>query len=574
MAGFFFFFMKHFFSLLSGWSGPLLILLWLVGPAARAQVPAWQVAMATTGTSSLSEATAVGTDAAGNVYISGSFQGTVGFGATTLSSAGSYDLFVAKWNPALAAFDWAVRAGGLANDGVNALAVGSNGIYLAGYTQSTLLNFGSSTVGPNNGTDAFVAKITPSGQFMWSLGISGDGFEEALALAVNGAVVYVGGHSTGNAVNFGPWRTANAAAVNAGTDDGFVARIDEAGTSAGFAWARGVGGPLNDVVRALTVTGRDLLVAGSFRGTCTFGTATLSSAGFQDVFVGKLFDVNGVSSQWAWAQRAGGAGGDDVATGVAVRGSRAYVCGHFDGATAGFGATTLASAGNYDAFVAELTDLGNSGSFDWALRAGGTNDDRATGLVYSYAGVCVAGYSYSPTATFGATTVTNFGSADVFVARVIDEGATGRYAWAQRAGGAGIDQAFGVARSGADLYVAGTVSPQAIFTPLVINTPVSTRIPFFAGLREATLTATASARGTLSFSLTPNPARTAATVQLPAAAGPSTFVLIDALGRTLRTHAATSGARVELDLRGLAPGLYAVQVQAGGTTGTQRLLVE
>jgi hypothetical protein len=574
--------MKHLFSRMLGRiMAGLLFFLCLTGPMARAQAPAWQLAIAASGSSFISPAYGVGTDAAGNVYIGGSFQGTVGFGSTTLTSVGVYDLFVAKWNPTTAAFDWAVRTGGAGNDRVNAVAVSSSGIYLAGYTQSTILNFGPSTLGPNNGTDAFVAKITSAGNFVWALAVSSNGFDEALALAATGSTVYLGGHSTGTTLAFGTLSVANAGTINSGTDDGFVAKITDGGTNASYAWARGVGGTANDAVQALAVAGPDVLVAGSFGGTGAFGATSLSSAGFQDAFVGRLQD-NGTSNQWAWVQRAGGSTGDEVATGVAVRGSRVYVAGYFDSSTAAFGATTLTRAGDYDVFVAELADAGNSGSFGWALRAGGTNDDRAMGLVATPTGVCVAGYSYSATASFGPTALVNYsggGSADIFVARVVDNGSTGSFIWALRAGGTRDDQAFGLAISGSTIYIAGTVTPQAIFAPLVINSPTGTRIPLLAALSDPTLLAATSAQRNLTFTLVPNPARAATSVQLPTISGATTatLTLVDALGRTLRTATVqlpAAGLRHELDLGGLAPGLYAVQVQAGGTVGTQQLAVE
>jgi len=75
----------------------------------------------------------------------------------------------------------------------------------------------------------------------------------------------------------------------------------------------------------------------------------------------------------------------------------------------------------------------------------------------------------------------------------------------------------------------------------------------------------------------PNPAHGRATIQLPALPGATTATLtvLDALGRTLRIQPAALNAKAELDLAGLPAGLYAVRVQAGGsTTATRRLVVE
>jgi hypothetical protein len=54
----------------------------------------------------------------------------------------------------------------------------------------------------------------------------------------------------------------------------------------------------------------------------------------------------------------------------------------------------------------------------------------------------------------------------------------------------------------------------------------------------------------------------------------ATLTLLDAMGRTVRTQAAATNARTELDLAGLPAGLYAVRVQPGGSTATRRLVVE
>jgi hypothetical protein len=77
----------------------------------------------------------------------------------------------------------------------------------------------------------------------------------------------------------------------------------------------------------------------------------------------------------------------------------------------------------------------------------------------------------------------------------------------------------------------------------------------------------------------PSPAHGRTTVQIPAMAGISTVTLhlCDALGRPVRTMEAAlpaDGLRKELDLRGLAPGLYVVQVQVGADIVTRRILVD
>ncbi|OUJ74577.1 hypothetical protein BXP70_07305 [Hymenobacter crusticola] len=110
--------------------------------------------------------------------------------------------------------------------------------------------------------------------------------------------------------------------------------------------------------------------------------------------------------------------------------------------------------------------------------------------------------------------------------------------------------------------------------------------PFFTAQSPASgptscniLLAAHSSEPLAELSLSPNPARTSVTVQLPARPGATqaTLTLIDALGRTVRTQAgalSAGGLRQELALSGLAQGMYVVHVQVGAAHGVRRLLVE
>ncbi|MFD2721717.1 hypothetical protein ACFST9_23580 [Hymenobacter monticola] len=216
----------------------------------------------------------------------------------------------------------------------------------------------------------------------------------------------------------------------------------------------------------------DVYLAGRFTNTVALGGTTLTSVGGSDVFVTKF---NAASNQFVWAQRAGGMGQDFVSA-MAVSGTSVYVAGSYDGAVSGFGATTLTNAGSIgtnDIFVAKLTD---TGSFVWAQRAGGTDNDYAQALAVSGASVYVAGEFTSPTAGFGPTVLSTAGSADVYVAdvyvtKLTDAGSTGSFAWAQRAGGTHYDAAYALAVSGTSVYVAGAFhSPTAGFGPTVLPT--------------------------------------------------------------------------------------------------------
>ena len=595
--------MKHVSSLMRNWpvAGLLVILLWLAGPTARAQAPAWQalVAAGLTGTTAngYSYVEATTTDAAGNVYLTGNFSGDLSLGGIALSggSASQNGIFVAKWSPADNRFAWVQSTtGGTPDANLNrptAVVVQGTSVYIAGFFRSAAFTFGNTTLtnssGTSNTSDIFVAKLTDAGSsasFVWALKAGGTAQDEAAALAVAGSSVYVAGSFASPQAAFSPITLTNAGAPSV---NGFVAKLTDAGSSASFGWALGLGGSEHDEVSALATSNSGLVVAGSFASaTVGFGALSLANAapGSSDVFVAKLLDT-GAAPGFAWARRAGGSGGEYAAA-LATSGSAVYLTGGFSGGFAAFDTTLLTNAGGSsgtsDVFVAKLVDAGSSSSFEWAVPAGGVGEEGPRALAVAGSQLYVAGNFAPPTARFGTTVLTNVGPspfADIFVAKLTDTGFGANYTWAQQAGGPHGESATGVVVSGNRVYVAGGVSPMALFGSLTAALPANNAMAFLASLTDPTLLATTPALRGSAFTLAPNPARSVTTVTLPALPGTAsaTLTLLDALGRTVRMATVPlplTGLRHELDLSGLAPGLYAVQVQAGEATATRRLVVE
>ena len=80
---------------------------------------------------------AVATDAAGNAYITGFFQGTLHLGSTTLTSSSSNDAFMAKYS-STGACVWAAHLGAGAIASGSGIAVDSTGnVYTTGFFQGT-----------------------------------------------------------------------------------------------------------------------------------------------------------------------------------------------------------------------------------------------------------------------------------------------------------------------------------------------------------------------------------------------------------------------------------------------------
>jgi hypothetical protein len=558
--------MKHFFYLTRGWSAALLFLLWLAGPAARAQAPAWQAAIVVSqGLTAFSSIGPTAADAAGNVYVTGTFSGTVDFGSTTLTATGTRDLFVAKWSSATNQFVWARQQSNGAVLAPVAVAVQGPSLYVCASGTST--SVGRVFKFTDTGTSASLA---------WTQLIT---YADMGGLAVSGTNVYITGSFTSATLALGTTTLANAGPNSA---DLFVAKLVDAGTSSTFAWAVRTGGPQAETSGPVVVQGTTLYATGYFNGgpgaPAVFGSTQLTSAGALDVYVVKLTDT-GSTGQVGWAQRLGGPGFDQVST-LAVAGPAVYVGGSFEG-TADFGTTTQTSVGGTDAFVAKLTDAGSTASFAWSQPAGGSGPDNLGSLAVQGTTLYLAGLFEGATARFGNTQLSSAGGSDGFVAALTDAGSTSRFAWAQSLGGSTDDYAGqgGLALGGTAVYVGGALGTgPGRFGPLAVTNAAPNGAAFLASFAP-TLTATTAATGSLRFSLAPNPARAATTVQLPAVPGAATATLTlrDALGRAVRTANVAlpaAGLRHALDLAGLPIGLYVVQMQAGTATATRRLVVE
>ncbi|WP_437898536.1 outer membrane protein assembly factor BamB family protein [Sorangium sp. So ce124] len=114
-------------------------------------------------------------DASGNYYVSGDFEGTVDFGAGPLTSAGQSDVFFLKLDPSGSVI-WSRRYGTEFDDQSGTMTVDGNGnIFLAGMYGGLMgllpgPDFGGGPISGADDTGAFVAKFDANGDHVWSAG--------------------------------------------------------------------------------------------------------------------------------------------------------------------------------------------------------------------------------------------------------------------------------------------------------------------------------------------------------------------------------------------------------------------
>ncbi|MGQ0636154.1 MAG: SBBP repeat-containing protein [Planctomycetaceae bacterium] len=364
---------------------------------------------------STSRAASVTTDASGNVYIGGSFSGTVSFGAYTLTSGGSYDGFVVKLGSD-GTVQWATRWGGADSESANGVAVDGAGNVLAA---------GSTTRRNADGSVAFtniqVEKFNASGSLVWGkqIGNTSGGNEVANGIGADAAGnVYVGGTFKGT-VDFDPGNGKKNVTGGA-NDSGYVLKLTSAGN---FGWVSPFVNKTSVSYNRcydLAVDGSgNIVVGGSYVGAVDFdpgkGTRTLpfdvySGATFGGGFISKLNS----SGSLIWAQPVG-EGFAAVKSLTLDSAGNVYATGVFQGADTGVtapsdfdpgaGTNILTCNGWLDVFV---TRFNANGTYQWAVAVGGTSFDFGTGIAVDGAGNVYVVGSYMDTVDFDPDPVSTY----------------------------------------------------------------------------------------------------------------------------------------------------------------------
>src|SRR5207247_5066877 len=117
---------------------------------------------------SLDAGQAVVTDGSGNIYLAGYFMSSIDFGNGTgsLTSAGDYDMFIAKFSSAGVPL-WTKRYGGTGKEFVTSIALDANGnIFVGGYFTGTT-DLGKGPMASVGGLDMFIAKYDANGMPVW-----------------------------------------------------------------------------------------------------------------------------------------------------------------------------------------------------------------------------------------------------------------------------------------------------------------------------------------------------------------------------------------------------------------------
>ena len=563
---------------------------------ATAQTPAtWQWGLQTQNPTptdgSLASGNQVATDAAGRLYVGGSFgEDPNGTAAATRSLPGAGTLgpgrggFVAQataagqWAWVTAARSLGAVGGGRARASVTSVAATAAGdVYATGYVEGSGVQVGGVARALGGaGRALFVARLSSAGVCQWLQ--TADDFATlptvALDPSTGGAVVagtYRGTPGIGGTV-LPPGTSPNGEAV-------FVARVSAAGQWLGAVGATGSGGVISGLNMAVGPAGQVAVSSSRSGGTLTFGPHALSTpAAFDETFVvAQLSPAN----QWQWA--VGGTVDYSRTIGVAYTATGAlWVAGRGLGGTV-VGPLTLGTPGapgttTYSGFLGQLSPAGQWGTVRQftpsapglavfaALAVDAAGNALATGAL--------AGTNGAVQAQLGGETLTAPNQGLLFFVAGLSAAGQLRYVAAVPPAALrfGLTPA-GIALDGNSgaLYLTGTFTGGFTLGTSQLMGSYASAGPtggdvFVGKLASAVALGSRPAATAPPLAVFPSPAHGQATLRLPAIPLATPAVLADALGRPVRIYpVAAHATTATLDLTGLAPGLYVVRCGAASS---------
>jgi len=387
--------------------------------------------------------------------------------------------------------------GGSDVDVARGIAVDSNGnAYIAGLTVST--NFpaanayqptfaGGSQFGIFRSGDAFVTKISPGGQLIYSTYLGGSDADGAFSVAVDstGSAYIAGLTGSSDFPTVNAFQTKKAGGISGATDN-FITKLSPDGTKLAYSTYLGnatfnlYDGFFPMIGIAVDSVGNAYL-AGATQGV-NFPTVNALQpkygGGLSNAFVSK---INSSGSSLIYSTYLGG-NDFDWANGIAVDSQgNAYVTGQAESSDfPTVNALQPSSGGGFDAFITKINATGSGIIYSTYL--GGSNTDGGIGIaVDSVQNVYVSGFTDSSNFPLAHALQPNFdGTPDGFVAKVNADGSALVYSTYLNCGINTTTYGFAIAvNSLGDAFVTGEGCPIQVTANALQPTSGSTFVDVF-----------------------------------------------------------------------------------------------
>lgn len=379
-------------------------------------------------------------------------------------------------------FLWIAPGGGAKSDKTRGVHLDPAGnTLLTGEADGPLTFKGAASSG-GGGTDCFVAKVSPQGEYLWVRNLGGRLVDRGYAIASDAAGnVYVTGHH--QSTDARPQGGSGAALANAGDYDVFVAKYTPEGDPL---WIRTAGGTGYDYGHGIAIDSKGAaVVTGAVSGTVQFGDTVLS--GTRSIFCAK-YDSEG---QLAWVTGSEGRASCS-GHGIAIDASDNIYLGGFTSGSGSLGGHPLLAGRETHGLVVKLSP---AGSVEWVTLVPGSPSALFHEITVAPNGnVWAAGIFKGRLQAGGETwTTKDLKDSDGWLAHLDPQG---KLQWVRVLQGPGTDYLLGVAAVGmTGVLVTGEHSPGAAFLGHTLSSPARTSVLVAAFDGKGTLQWHATAGG-------------------------------------------------------------------------------
>lgn len=451
---------------------------------------------------------------------------------------------------------------------------GNNGFVAAGYTNSTDFPVTANayqTEYQGGQYDGFLARISETGELLWSTYFGGSEFDRIENMVVDSSnnIYVVGRTFSPNIATDGVYQTTYVGA------DAFLAKFDSSGNRL---WCTYFGGLGDDRFVSVDVSPDGAAV---YCGGSTNSESNVAINGWQVMYGGSsdaiIASFNSADGTLNWSSYYGGSESDSGSDLIVADDGSLY----FSGET--LSESNIASDGAHQQYLAGLSDnflvkMSSEGNREWATYFGGDDQESFTGLTMQNNYVLLYGGSNSTNnIVFGNPIDAGISNGGNYIAKfddtgqilwgtyILSEGPGGIYAFTclpnspYFVGAGSVDSGFNFSDYiSADAYqLTGNGMTDLIFCIFEDNTIVSTReIPFYP------------------LKIFPNPAINFVNIEIPQNLKDNlNLEIYDAMGKRVSNKSMTAGA-AGIDISSLSSGVYIMTARTGKEIYRSKLIVE
>ena len=529
-----------------------------------AQTPNWAWAKCSISDNPYYEkSSAFASDNNGNIFVAGTYVGTVSFGNFTLTSAAVYGNFLVKYD----LNGNVIWAKSLASGGkIKSLRIDKfQHLYLAGDFSEATITFDNITIQNNPPTtppwgslyqfgDIFVAQYDLDGNAIWAKSFGGEYHDNVYDIAIDGLgnICLTGSYSSWN-IDFGAYTLHNNSIVNA-MEDIFIAKLDSNGNAL---WAKGASGNegLDIALDIQTDTNGNVFVAGLYENTqIHFDTTMLQGTG--NAFLLK-YDANG---NVLWGKSLDGLSAINNLTTDNI--GNAIITGRFSDSLIHFGNTSLHNSHylpnsyNSDVFTVKY---GTNGNPIWAKGAGSHGSDEGLTIqTDSIGNIYVGGQGNGGNMDFGSLSqnIGSDGRAGMFIVKY---DLNGDEIWT--AGNGDSVMTDMIIDPFSNLYVLGDFRDTAIFgTTILLNDGNNNHTAIFLAKMGNIVALPENIIESTSFQAFPNPFSSEINFIFEKYQENSSIIITDIQGKTIKNFV-FSGKELHISKLEMVAGIYFVCVK-------------